>query len=73
MESSPMKELLPSEAIMIPMRFTDGKMLMWFSYCSAHQGYDKDCIQCQAGSWKEVCINRQNDYRKKLITTATEG
>jgi hypothetical protein len=27
------------------------KLYRWFSICSAHPWYDKECQQCQVGSW----------------------
>ena len=26
----------------------------WYSYCSAHREYDKDCNICQHGTWENV-------------------
>lgn len=26
----------------------------WFSFCSRHQIYDKDCNICQSGAWTNV-------------------
>jgi len=26
----------------------------WYSFCSRHQEYDKDCDICQHGTWENV-------------------
>jgi hypothetical protein len=28
----------------------------WYSICSAHLEYDKDCPRCQTGYWKSVVV-----------------
>jgi hypothetical protein len=28
----------------------------WYSICSAHMNYDKDCPRCKTGSWHNVWL-----------------
>lgn len=30
------------------------KKEVWFSFCSAHYHYDKDCRLCNSGTWNNV-------------------
>lgn len=30
------------------------KKEIWFSFCSAHREYNKDCKACNHGSWRNV-------------------
>ena len=40
---------------LFPIMLGDGgKMQMWHSICSAHQGWDVMCDNCSAGSWVEI-------------------
>jgi len=34
----------------------------WYSFCSAHREYDKDCPRCKAGSWKNVWMVAINGF-----------
>ncbi len=32
----------------------DGKMYMWYSFCSAHQTHDPTCDMCKTGAWVRI-------------------
>lgn len=63
-----MPELLPDEYnlknhphFLAPLMLKDGKMWMWYSICSAHQGHDTECGLCHAGSWNQIRRVRSQD------------
>lgn len=54
-EVTPTVDVLDGEPVVfVPMKFVDGKMFMWCSFCSAHQTYHPGCSTCLAGDFVEV-------------------
>lgn len=39
----------------------------WASYCSAHQIYDKHCLQCNGGTWSRNMLFGKWTIRKHKI------
>jgi len=71
-----MSDGLPSEYLLNsynyflePVLLKDGKMFMWYSICSHHQGHYPGCDMCQAGSWQEierVISDEEREYFEQL-------
>jgi len=54
-EITPTIDVLDGEPVsFVPMKFVDGKMFMWCSFCSAHQSYHPDCSTCMSGEFVEI-------------------
>ena len=43
-------------AELVPVKFKDGKIFIWYSFCSAHRDYDEHCEHCNSGLWHKVCL-----------------
>jgi len=64
-ETTPTIDVLDGEPIhFVPMKFVDGKMFMWLSFCSAHQTYHPDCRTCCSGEFVEVQFIDQDDVEE---------